>query len=93
MKMHWVKEHGRVLAACDEEIIGKTFKEEELTLTINEAFYKGRLVTSEELVELLSIHSNINLAGKQTIKTAEQKRMIKKVIKVEGVPYAVVFKI
>ena len=91
--MHWVKKHGKVLAACDEGIIGMTFKEGEATLRVSESFYKGSLVTKQELSELLSEYSNINLVGEETIKTAEEKNMISRVIRIEKTPYAVIFKI
>ena len=42
--MIWIKKHGEVLAACDENIIGKRFSDGELELHLNEKFYKGKLV-------------------------------------------------
>ena len=81
-----------VLAACDNELIGKTLTNHlGAEIYINPEFYNGEECTSEELQKLLKECSTANLFGAETIKAAGNN--IGKVIDCNGVPHAQVFKI
>ena len=90
--MIWTKKHGEVLAACDEELLGKRFKEQGLELHVNEHFYKGELISEDVFSKLLDKADNINLVGKETIKIAERKSLIADVKKIQSIPFAIIFK-
>ncbi len=89
--MHWKKEHGKVLAACDEDLVGKEIKEEERSMKVKESFYKGEKVTTERLEELLHDYENINLIGKDTVDTARDQGKIAETRKIKQIPYALIF--
>ncbi len=91
--MIFVKRHQGVLAACDEDLVGKKFEDGELILDIKESFYRGEIVSGKELSEMLADYSNINLVGEQTIKIAKGIKLIDKVGRIKGVPYAMIFKV
>lgn len=88
----WVKVHGPVLAACDEGLPGRVLRSGGLELEIKPSFYRGELVGEEELVSLLEKMGNINLVGEKTVGVAERKGHVKSVLRIQGVPYALIFK-
>jgi hypothetical protein len=68
-KIHSIQ--GReVLAACDEQLVGKVLKEGELEFKVSEAFYHESKVSAEELKEMLIEHQNINLVGECAVRAA-----------------------
>lgn len=72
--MFYVKFHsnpnGSLFAACDEELIGKTFNEDGRKIVISESFYKGDLVSEDELIERMKGMPMMNLMGENTINVA-----------------------
>jgi hypothetical protein len=84
-KRFWIKDHGLVLAMCDEELLGKQIGE----IVINPNFYKGELVGKEKLQEKLKNAKNINIFGKNSIKVAIELKMAEKdnCMMVGGVPH------
>lgn len=82
---------GEVLvAACDEELLGKTFREGELKLEVKERFYKGELVEEDALAPLLREATIANLTGKRCVKKAVELGYIdsERVLRIDGVPHA-----
>ncbi|WP_297512132.1 DUF424 domain-containing protein [Thermococcus sp.] len=79
-----------LLAACDEELIGKTFREGELKLEVKERFYKGELVEEERLGELLEEATIANLTGERCVAKAIELGYVdpERVLRIEGVPHA-----
>ena len=59
-----------LVAACDAEIIGKTFRSKGLKITVSEGFYKGDSGGEEMLVNRLEMATVANLVGKKTIEVA-----------------------
>ena len=88
-----VSQNSEVVAFCDEDLIGKTFKEKNLKLEITERFYKGELMKDEDAVLLMKNSRSINIVGKHSIKIAIKANIIKKenVIKIKNIPHALVF--
>lgn len=79
-----------LLAACDEELIGKTFREGELKLEVKERFYKGELKDVEELKHLLEEATIANLVGERCVSKAIELGYVDKdrVLHIQGVPHA-----
>ena len=79
-----------LLAACDENLIGKEFEEGKYHLEISEKFYKGEKITKEVLKKFLEESTIANLVGKETIKCAIEFGLIDpdRVIKIKGIPHA-----
>jgi len=82
---------GEVLvAACDEELLGKTFREGELKLEVKERFYKGELREVEDLKSLLEEATIANLTGERCVSKAIELGYVdpERVLKIQGVPHA-----
>jgi len=88
-----VKKNGDVLAACDEDLVGKKFEENELVLDIRKSFYLDRKVGEEELSRLLAETKNINLVGEQTINIAKRDKLVNNIGRIKGIPYAIIFRL
>jgi len=79
-----------LLAACDEELIGKTFREGELKLEVKERFYKGELRDVKDLEKLLEEATIANLVGERCVGKAIELGYVDKnrVLHIQGVPHA-----
>ena len=88
----WVKVHGTVLAACDEGLPGRVLHSDGLELEVKPSFYQGTLVEEAEFLSLLEKMGNINLVGENTVGLASKKGHVKSVLKIQDVPYALIFK-
>jgi hypothetical protein len=79
-----------LLAACDENLIGKTFEEGEFQIEVKKDFYDGERVTPEILKKLLKDVTIANLVGDETIRHAIEIGLIDPgcVIKIKGIPHA-----
>ena len=81
-----------VLGACDADLIGKTLRSSNgAKVFINPKFYKGEIISAEELLILLKTATIVNLFGEETI--AAVKSLNLKTIMVGGVPHSQIFKI
>jgi hypothetical protein len=65
----------RVLAVCDEELLGKVLEEDEICLDLEKykGFYAGELKDEQELRNLLketSSFESLNLVGNRSVKIA-----------------------
>ncbi|WP_456366263.1 DUF424 domain-containing protein [Thermococcus sp.] len=79
-----------LLAACDEELLGRTFREGELKLEVRERFYRGELVEEERLKELLEEATIANLTGERCVSKAIDLGYVDpgRVLRIQGVPHA-----
>jgi hypothetical protein len=92
-----IKVKGEVLVtACDEELLGKCFVDEEkgLRLEVKESFYKGEIMNPKDSISLIRKASVANLVGSRIIREALNIGIVKPkaVIKVAGVPHAQIVK-
>ncbi len=89
------EEDEQVLAACDEELLGKTFKEGDLKLEVSKDFYGGKIIDADIFGELLKSARIANLCGKTTVEKAIESGLVSRnsVIVIQGVPHAQVVKI
>ncbi len=89
VKIHTHKEQV-VVAICDEDIIGKTFEEEDLAFHVSVFFYKGDIKTSEEVLKLFGVYHNFNVVGKQITDLALKAGVVDKKNRfyIQGVPHA-----
>ncbi len=79
-----------LLAACDEELLGRTFREGELKLEVRERFYGGELKDVNELENLLAEATIANLVGERCVSKAIELGYVDKdrVLYIEGIPHA-----
>ncbi len=69
MKIYRVK--GEVIVAvCDEEIVGKTFREKDLKIEVKEEFYGKESYDEEDVKRALRQATIANITGKNAVKLA-----------------------
>ena len=78
------------VACCDEDLINKVFKEDNLRIEISEHFYGGNLVNIDEAIHLLGGATSFNLVGDNIINAAINHKIVPKdgVSVINGVPMA-----
>ena len=79
-----------LLGACDEDIMGKVFKEGELKLEVSEEFYKGEKVADEVFITMLKASTIANLTGTHVVNLAIQEGLVLEecILKVDGISHA-----
>ncbi len=84
-----------LLAACDEELLGRSFSEGMLRLDVNEAFYGGFQAELDDLVDYLREATIANLVGERVVGKAVEEGYVHPdaVLEISGVPHAQVVSI
>lgn len=79
-----------LVAACDCEIIGQTFREGKLRIHVSRDFYEGDTVEEEILVNRLEMATIANLVGRRTVDIAVKHGLVDPecVLVIDGVPHA-----
>ena len=96
MFVNIINSYRYVVAICDEELIGKTFEENNYQLHIKENFYKGEEKTSEEVKNIIKSMSEedatFNIVGKKAINLAIETGFINQnnVRRIANIPYTMV---
>lgn len=73
MKIYRVR--GEVLVAvCDEDIVGKTFREKDLKIEVKEEFYGKESYDEEEVKRALRQATIANITGKNSCETCHIHR-------------------
>ncbi len=82
--------HDVLVAACDTELLGRTFREGILRLHVSPEFYDGTEVTAEELLANLQVATIGNFVGEETVRIAETGGYVdaSAVLRIQGVPHA-----
>ncbi|MHC1679734.1 MAG: DUF424 domain-containing protein [Methanomassiliicoccales archaeon] len=89
-----VKVHRRggdvLIAACDNDLIGRKLKEGELRLEVSDEFYGGDRGDEEMLLNRLRMATMANLVGEKVCRIAAEHDFIdgECVMTIEGVPHA-----
>jgi hypothetical protein len=85
------KSAGEILvAACDSDLLGKTFKEGNLQIEIAGDFYDDIRADNKLLIQNLSICTVANLVGEKTINYAVDAGFVDSncIIYIDGIPHA-----
>ncbi|MFH0861882.1 MAG: DUF424 family protein [Candidatus Altiarchaeota archaeon] len=94
VKMFYAKVHKRggevLIACCDAEILGKRLKSGELEIHIEESFYGGQKVGSDDLKSLMKEATAANLIGDEVVRFALEQGLIEEsgVVEVCGTKHA-----
>ncbi len=80
----------RLVAACDEELLGSKHAEGRFRLDVTPSFYDGARVEAEALVAHLRGATVANLVGERVVELAIAHGFIdaENVLRVEGIPHA-----
>ena len=84
-----------LLSACDEEHLGKTYREGRAVLRVTREYYGGRLIDGDELRSLLTKADIIALVGERAISVAVELgiadwRFVKRF---QGVPHLNIYRL
>jgi uncharacterized protein len=84
-----------LLAACDEELLGKILRDGKLVFKVGEEFYKGPKISAEEAIELMQESSIVNMVGQNIVNKAIEKGLVhpEAVLEICGVPHAQIVRI
>jgi hypothetical protein len=90
-------ESGRVVAACDRELVGQVLEEGDKYLDLNtyRNFYVGELSGEEKLKEKLSDFASANLVGRRSVGIAVGIGIANEddIMYINGTPYIQIYKI
>ena len=80
----------KLIAICDEELIGRVFRDGSLVLRVDEEFYKGLLIPLSVAMERAEEATILNLVGENTVNAAIKKGLVHPdaVIRIAGIPHA-----
>lgn len=97
LKIHESRE-GRVVAACDRELIGKVLQGRNgicIDLDAYRDFYVGSPATEQELAAALKNFSSANLVGRKVVAVAVKSGMIGKngISYINSIPYIQIYSI
>ena len=94
VKMVYIKKHVKgnivLIAVCDKEILGMTFREGRLKIEIKNSFYGGELKPiDDELFKMLNNANIVNMVGKTIIEEAIKRGFIPRegVLTIAGIPH------
>ena len=84
-----------MVACCDEDLMGKTFREGKLRLTLESGFYGTSLLALGEALVLLDKADILNLVGKNIINAAIDRGLVhpEAVILIAGIPHVQVMQL
>lgn len=74
-KIH-THEKERILAACDQDIIGKTFRGDGIKITVSERFYGGEVISEDTFVERTKSVTIMNLVGNKVVDRAIKEGLV-----------------
>ncbi len=63
-------DEGLLVAVCDDDVLGETFEEDGVSLTVTEEFYGGESVDEATVVDSLARASVANLVGTDAVELA-----------------------
>ena len=88
-------EESVLVAVCDRDLIGNTYRDPGLKLEVTEEFYKGELVDAARVQAVLLEATTANIVGEQSIAAAISCGAIDQecVIVIGGVPHAQMFRV
>ena len=94
MKVH-VKGNVRVLAICDEEILGKTFREGKLKIEVKKEFYGDKKVLLDEVFEAIENADIVNMVGENVVNEAIRRGCVLEegIIRIAGIPHVQIVKL
>ncbi|RQH00986.1 DUF424 domain-containing protein [Natrarchaeobius oligotrophus] len=81
---------GLLVAVCDDDVLGRTFEEGELSLTVTEEFYGGDEVDESAVIDSLARATVANIVGTRAVELAIEEGFVDEanVLEVDGTHHA-----
>ncbi|WP_248895575.1 DUF424 domain-containing protein [Haloplanus halobius] len=67
---------GLLVAVCDEECLGETYEDGEVSLTVTEEFYGGSEADADDVVDSLTRATVANLVGDRCVTVAIEAGLV-----------------
>lgn len=85
----------KLVAVCDDNLLGKKFEQGDFQIDLTSNFYKGEKASEERLREMLKGAYLADFVGQESVSFAVKEKLVAEgnEIKVKGVPHAQVFAI
>ncbi|HSA37475.1 MAG TPA: DUF424 domain-containing protein [Methanoregula sp.] len=95
LKVHHSRDMGDVVAVCDRELLNMTIHHDNLTITIQDAFYGNTPATEDAVRDALKTAGNINLIGERSVNLAIRMGLIAKsgCIMIGDIPHAQIYQL
>ncbi|MBX0287670.1 DUF424 domain-containing protein [Haloarcula salinisoli] len=83
-------DEGLLVSVCDAEVMGETFEDGPVSLTVSEEFYGGETVSESEVVDSLARCSVANIVGTESVDVAVEHGFVdeENVLDVDGTRHA-----
>ena len=83
-------DEGRLIAVCDADVVGETFENGEVSLTVDEEFYGGDEADEAAVVESLANCAVANLVGTRAVGLAVEHGFVDEanVLELDGTRHA-----
>lgn len=84
---------GKVVAACDAAVLGETFTDGDVSLTVEKAFYDGQEASLDEMLEELVSATTGNFVGTDLIDALVAEDLIQEdqVKHIDGTPHSQIY--
>ena len=89
VKVHRTPDGRRLIAVCDNNLLGKKFEENDLQLDLSSNFYKGEELGEDQLLTLIKSSYLINSVGEDSVKFGLKIGAVnqKDIIKIKNIPH------
>ena len=83
-------EEGLLVSVCDPGLVGETFEDGDVSLTVDPAFYDGPEATEQEVVESLARCAVANIVGAEVVALAVDHGFVEEenVLDIDGTRHA-----
>ncbi|WP_276273114.1 DUF424 domain-containing protein [Haloarcula litorea] len=83
-------DEGLLVSVCDPEVVGETFEDGPVSLTVDEEFYGGDAASEDEVVDSLARCSVANIVGTESVALAIEHGFVdeENVLDVDGTRHA-----
>jgi hypothetical protein len=83
-------DEGLLVAVCDDDVLGETFEDDGISLTVTEEFYGGEKADEQAVVDSLARASVANLVGTEAVDLAIREGFVDEanVLEVESTRHA-----
>ena len=81
---------GLLVSVCDPEVLGETFENGDVSLTVDPEFYDGEEATEDEVVDSLARCATANLVGTESVALAIEHGFVDEanVLELDGTRHA-----
>jgi hypothetical protein len=83
-------DQGLLVTVCDRDVLGETFADGEVSLTVTKEFYGGDAVETGRVIESLQRASVANIVGSEAVALAIEEGFVKedRVLEIDGTRHA-----